>query len=90
MVEIIGSASRSEPIPDEEIGALQAFLTTVPPYDPHPYLHDGMMVEVVRGQPQRVYRILHRKEKRHRLVIVVRLIQQTAAVRIDVNGIVPG
>jgi transcription termination/antitermination protein NusG len=33
--------------------------------------------------------ILLRKETRHRLVLGVRLIQQAAAVEIDVNDVVP-
>ena len=43
-------------------------MTSVLPYDPHPYLHEGMQVEVVRGPLQGVHGILLRKEKRHRLV----------------------
>ena len=58
-------------------------------YDPHPYLHEDMMVEVIRGLLQSVREILLRKEKRHRLVLGVRLIQQAAAVEIDVNDVVP-
>ena len=46
-------------------------------------------VEVVRGSLQGVRAILLRKEKRHRLVLGVRLIQQAAAVEIDVNDVVP-
>jgi transcription antitermination factor NusG len=46
-----------------------------------------MKVEVVRGPLQGVYGILLRKEKRHRLVIGVRVIQQAAAVEIDVNDV---
>jgi hypothetical protein len=48
-----------------------------------------MRVEVVRGPLQGVHGILLRKEKRHRLVLGVRLIQQAAAVEIDVNDVVP-
>lgn len=62
-------------------------MASVLPYDPHPYLHEGMTVEVVRGPLQGVQGILLRKEKRHRLVIGVRLIQQAAAVEIDVRDI---
>jgi transcription antitermination factor NusG len=47
-----------------------------------------MMVEVVRGPLQGVQGILLRKEKRHRLVIGVRLIQQAVAVEIDVNDVI--
>lgn len=89
VVEIVGSGSRPEPIPDAEIEALKTLMTSVLPYDPHPYLHEGMQVEVVRGPLRGVQGILLRKEKRHRLVIGVRLIQQAAAVEIDVNDVVP-
>ena len=88
VVEIIGSGSRPEPIPDEEIAALRSLMTSVLPYDPHPYLQEGMRVEVIRGPLQGVQGLLLRKEKRHRLVIGVHLIQQAAAVEIDVNDVV--
>lgn len=87
VVEIVGSGSRPAPIPEEEINALRCLMTSVLPYDPHPYLHEGMRVEVIRGPLQGVHGILLRKEKRHRLVIGVRLIQQAAAVEIDVNDV---
>ena len=48
-----------------------------------------MQVEVIRGPLQGVHGILLRKEKRHRLVLGVRLIQQAAAVEIDVNDVLP-
>lgn len=87
VVEIVGSGSRPEPIPEEEIDGLRRLMTSILPYDPHPYLHEGMTVEVVRGPLQGVHGILLRKEKRHRLVIGVRVIQQAAAVEIDVNDV---
>src|SRR5690349_234591 len=80
VVEIVGSGSRPEPIPEQEIDALRRLMTSVLPYDPHPYLHEGMKVEVVRGPLQGVQGILLRKEKRHRLVLGVRVIQQAAVV----------
>ncbi|NJN69465.1 MAG: hypothetical protein HC801_03675 [Nitrospira sp.] len=49
VVGIVGSGSRPEPIPEQEIEALRRLMTGVLPYDPHPYLHEGMQVEVVRG-----------------------------------------
>ena len=89
VVEVVGAGQQPEPIPDEEIAALQTLMTSVLPYDPHPYLHEGMMVEVVRGPLKGVQGVLLRKEKRHRLVLGVRLIQQAAAVEIDINDVVP-
>lgn len=89
VVEVVGSGSRPEPIPDEEIEALQQLMATVLPYDPHPYLHEGMTVEVISGPLQGVHGILLRKEGHHRLVLGVRLIQQAAAVEIDVANVIP-
>lgn len=89
VVDIVGSGQQPEPIPDEEIAAIQTLMTSVLPYDPHPYLHEGMMVEVIKGPLQGVRGILLRKEKRHRLVLGVRLIQQAAAVEIDIRDVVP-
>lgn len=54
-----------------------------------PLHKEGMAVEVVQGSLQGVHGILLRKEKRHRLVISVRLIQQAAAVEIDIDDVVP-
>jgi transcription antitermination factor NusG len=89
VVDIVGTSHCPEAIPDEEIAAIKTLMTSVLPYDTHPYLHEGMQVEVVRGPLQGVHGILLRKEKRHRLVLGVRLIQQAAAVEIDVNDVVP-
>ena len=89
VVDIVGSGHCPEAIPDEEITAIKTLMATVLPYDPHPYLHEGMQVEVVRGPLQGVRGILLRKDRRHRLVLGVRLIQQAAAVEIDVNDVVP-
>lgn len=58
-------------------------------YDSHPYLHEGMAVEVIRGPLAGVKGILLRKEKRSWLVILVHLIRQAAVVEIDVNAVAP-
>jgi transcription termination/antitermination protein NusG len=87
VVDIVGGGQRPEPIPDEEINAIQTLMTSVLPYDPHPYLQEGMKVEVIRGPLQGVHGILLRKERRHRLILGVRLIQQAAAVEIDVRDV---
>ena len=55
----------------------------------NPYGAGTFWVEVIRGPLQGVRGILLRKEKRHRLVLGVRLIQQAVAVEIDMNDVVP-
>ena len=89
VVEIVGGGDRPEPIPDKEIEAVQQLVASALRYDSHPYLHEGMTVEVVRGPLEGVRGLLLRKDKRHRLVIAVHLIQQAAAVEIDASDVVP-
>jgi transcriptional antiterminator NusG len=40
VVDIVGASNCPEPIPDEEIAAIRTLMTSVLPYDPHPYLHE--------------------------------------------------
>ena len=88
VVEIIGSGSCPEAIPDQEIEAIKVLMMSSLGYDSHPYLREGMRVEVIRGPLEGVQGILLRKDKRHRLVISVHLIQQAAAVEIDAADVV--
>jgi transcription antitermination factor NusG len=89
VVGIVGGGQRPEPIPDVEIDALKSLMASELLYDAHPYLREGMMVEVRRGPLEGVRGILLRKAKRHRLVISIHLIQQAAAVEIDDSEVVP-
>jgi transcription antitermination factor NusG len=89
VVEIVGGGDRPEPIPDEEIGALQQLMASTLRYDTSPYLREGMMVEVAKGPLKGVRGLLVQKGKRHRLVIAVHLIQQAASVEMYDSDVVP-
>lgn len=89
VVEIVGGGNRPEPIPDEEIEAVRRLMTSTLRYDQSPYLREGMLVEVTRGPLKGVRGLLVRKEKRHRLIIGVHLIQQAVAVEIYDADVVP-
>lgn len=89
VLQIVGSGSRPEPIPDEEIDSLRTLMRSTLQYDAHPYLREGMAVEVIRGPLEGVRGILLRKTKPYRLVISVKLIQQAAAVEIDADNVMP-
>ena len=88
VVEVVRGGDGPEPIPDHEIDALRTLMASTLKYDAHPYLREGMMVEVRRGPLEGVRGILLRKAKRHRLVISIHLIQQAAAVEIDAADVV--
>ncbi len=89
VVQILGINGIAIPVPDHEIEAVRQLVTCTLPFDPHPYLKEGMEVEVVRGSLAGVRGILIRKEARARLVVAISLIQQAASVELDAADVLP-
>jgi len=89
VVNIVSSGTTPQPIPEEEINSLKSLMDSTLPYDAHPYLHEGMAVEVIRGPLEGVRGVLLHKGKRYRLVLSVHLIKQAAAVEIDAADVMP-
>ena len=95
VLSVIGVASlvsvnqRPEPIREEELAAIQQLVATRLQYDPHPFLEEGMDVEVVRGPLTGVRGKLLRKDRVTRLVLAVTLVRQAAVVEIHPADVVP-
>jgi transcription antitermination factor NusG len=89
VVQIIGNREGPIPVPETEIEAVRRLVTSTLPYDPHPYLREGMPVEVIRGPLAGIRGVLLRKGARARLVICVSLIQQAASVELDAADVAP-
>lgn len=89
VLEIVGTAGIPEPVDEREIENLKTLMRSRVEYDPHPGLANGDEVEVVRGPLAGVRGMLVRKEARCRLVILVNLIRQGAAVEIDSTDVAP-
>src|SRR6266852_4544315 len=75
-------------LPDAEIEAIQLLARTTLQYDPHPFLAEGMEVEVVRGPLAGVRGQLLRKDRVTRLVLAVTLIRQAAVGEIHPADVV--
>jgi len=89
VVQILGNQDGPVPVPDAEIEAVRRLVESTLPYDPHPYLREGMQVEVIRGPLAGVRGLLLRKGTRARLVIGVTLIHQGASVELDAHNVIP-
>jgi transcription antitermination factor NusG len=90
VLQIVGSSSgRPEAIPDAEINAIRTLMSTKLQYDSHPFLEEGMQVEVVRGPLQGLTGILLHKVRPFRLVLSINVIKQAASVEIDADDVVP-
>ena len=88
VADLVGISGRPEPVPDAEIEAIQRLTSTTLQYDPHPFLTEGMNVEVVRGPLAGVRGKLLRKDRVTRLVLSVTLIRQAAVVEIHPADVV--
>ena len=89
VVRVIGVAGKPEAIPDDEIESIRKLMNTNLSYDVYPYLQKGVRVRISRGPLEGLEGILSQKEKHHRVVISINLIQQSTAVEIDLRDIVP-
>jgi transcription termination/antitermination protein NusG len=89
VVQIVGNGKGPEPISEDEIDAIRMLMKSPLPYDAHPYLHEGMPVQVIRGPLDGIRGTLLRKDKPFRLVISVHLIHQAASVEINASDVVP-
>ncbi len=89
VVQILGINGHASPVPDHEIEAVRQLVTSTLPFDPHPYLKEGMEVEVVLGPLAGIRGVLARKGDRARLVVAIHLIQQAASVELDAADVRP-
>ncbi len=89
VAELVSIKGAPEPIREEELAAIQQLVSTKLQFDPHPFLEEGMDVEVVRGPLTGVRGKLLRKDRVTRLVLAVTLVRQAAVVEIHPADVVP-
>jgi transcription antitermination factor NusG len=89
VVQIVGNQDGPIAVPEREIESVRRLVTGTLPYDPHPYLEEGMLVEVLRGPLKGLQGVLVRKGARARLVVRITLIHQAASVELDAYDVAP-
>jgi transcription termination/antitermination protein NusG len=82
VAEVLGARGTAEAIPDSEIDALRRLVASRFRFDPHPFLEEGMEVEIVRGPLAGVRGKLLRKDGITRIVLAVTLIRQAVVVHV--------
>jgi transcription antitermination factor NusG len=90
VIRIVGCGSMPEPIPDEEILMLRTIHSSGLVTRPWPYLDIGQVVSIVSGPLCGLQGILTSKERVHRIVVSVRLLQRSVAVEVDRCSIASG
>ena len=89
VAHIVGVNGTAVPVPDEQITAVRTMVEHRLPYDPHPYLVEGMRVRIKCGVLMGAEGILIEKRQTHRLVISMDLIQQGVSVEVDIAHVEP-
>ena len=90
VVRFVGRAERPEAIPDEEIDSLRNLINnSAELVVGHPYLREGMLVEVIGGPLQGVKGRLVREARYPRLVVSISLIESAVAIEIDAANVAP-
>jgi transcription antitermination factor NusG len=89
VADLVSINGRPEPVREDELAAIQQLVSTKLHYDPHPFLEEGMDVEVVRGPLAGVRGKLLRKDRVTRLVLAVTLVKQSAVVEIHPADVMP-
>jgi len=89
VARIVGVNGTAVSVPDEQIAAVRTMVEHHLPYDPHPYLVEGMRVRIKCGVLMGAEGILVEKRQRHRLVISMDLIQQGVSVEVDIAHVEP-
>ena len=85
-ISIVGSLNGPWPLPDAEIVSLRASLQSCK-FEPHPYLAVGQKVRIKSGPLAAMTGFLVRQSGGLRVVLSVDLIQQAAAVEVDVDDV---
>ena len=86
---IISRGERVATVPDDEIAAIRRVVEGPFSVEPHPFLHCGERVRVIRGSLEGVEGVLTRKKNLFRLVLSVEMLAQSVAVEIDALDVVP-
>ena len=83
LARLVGFHGTPAALPDQEIEALRANLTSGVRAEPHPYITEGRRVRVKSGPLAGLHGILVKRKNKARFVVSVELIQRAMAVEID-------
>jgi transcription antitermination factor NusG len=83
VVSIVGCGTQPAPIPDSEIDAVRAIVSSGIAAEPAPFLREGQRIRVIHGPLKSLEGILVRKKSHWSVVISVEMLQRSVSVEID-------
>jgi transcription antitermination factor NusG len=89
VVQVVGNGGLATPIPDFEVEALQAAVSSELPSQPWQYLKVGEVVQINYGRLNGLQGILVNFMGNHRVVLSVTLLQRSLALEVDLSWVKP-
>jgi transcription antitermination factor NusG len=89
VVNIVGFGSSLASIPEEEIEAVRAMVSSTLPVFPHPFLRAGQKIRLKDGPLTGAEGVVVEIKKQFRLVASVSLLQRSVSVEIDREWVSP-
>ena len=89
VIEIVGVGRTPEPIPDEEIWALQRAVKLCSSTHPWPYVSVGQRVRSESGPMAGTEGVLVKVKNSSRLILSVHLLQRSVSLELDEQHVVP-
>lgn len=84
---IVSFNGEPAPIPDCEIESVRRLVSSELRYDPCPFIHEGAVVEVIRGPLAGIVGRLVRKGSHAHLVLSVETVHQAVSVQVDASDV---
>jgi transcription termination/antitermination protein NusG len=90
VLTIVSFGGKPAVIPDSELDGIRRLVTSALPYDPCPFVQEGMTVEVTNGPLRGVIgRLLRKQVNRVSLVLAVDAIGQGVKIEVDAADVAP-
>ncbi len=83
VVRIMGFNGVPESIPAAQIDAVKSLVFNEIPMNPHPFIHAGDRVRIIRGPLREMEGLLLEKKNRYTFILSIDLIQQSVACEIE-------
>jgi len=82
VIQVVSSAGKPVPVPDEEIDAIQRAMMGRLRLEPCPFINVGDRVRITHGALEGIEGLLIRKKSGYRVVLSIEMLQKSVAVEI--------
>jgi transcription elongation factor/antiterminator RfaH len=84
---LVENAGRASPVPEHEVEAVRAVVTSKVSYEPHIFLQSGEFVQIRSGPLAGVQGFFVRSKNQQRVVVSVEVLHKAVSVEVDITNV---